>query len=366
MPLKHSASFLISESSQVGAARRAAVTLTASLDFNETRQGEIALIVTEAATNILKHAVHGELMLRVLETADPSPVMGIEVLAMDNGPGMASIHRSLEDGYSTAGTYGSGLGAISRLSDALDIYSYPGMGTVLRSELWSSGVKRPPELRGQEDFPTREYGVVSRPKPGQEVCGDSWAVAHLPGKSLFMVADGLGHGLEASLASLEAVRQFHGATQTGQWQGPKEVIEAMNRSMGATRGAAVAIAEVSVERGEVRFVGIGNIAGTVIMPDLTHHTQHNYHAHHMVSHNGIVGHQMKKVQEFIYPWSENGLLIFHSDGLSNKWRLDSYPGLRMGIPSLIAGVLYRDFQRPTDDATVLVASVSETDKLPRI
>jgi hypothetical protein len=48
-------------------------------------------------------------------------------------------------------------------------------------------------------------------------------------------------------------------------------------------------------------------------------------------------------------------LVLHSDGLGTRWNLNAYPGLSAHHPSLIAGVLYRDFKRGTDDVTVLVA-----------
>jgi hypothetical protein len=114
----------------------------------------------------------------------------------------------------------------------------------------------------------------------------------------------------------------------------------------STRGAALAIAEIDFEQQSVRFAGIGNIAASIFS-----FTEHR----HLLSHNGTVGHEIRKIQEFSYPWYANGILIMHSDGLSSKWQIDRYPGLMQKHPSLIAGVLYRDFNRDRDDVTVLVA-----------
>ena len=44
----------------------------------------------------------------------------------------------------------------------------------------------------------------------------------------------------------------------------------------------------------------------------------------------------------------------HSDGISARWSLDDYPGLVRRHPGVVAGLLYRDFQRESDDATVIV------------
>jgi anti-sigma regulatory factor (Ser/Thr protein kinase) len=333
--LQHPFSLVIVESSQVGEARRIAMGLAASLNFNATKQGELALIVTEVANNLIRHARHGELFVRVMEA---DGVIGIELIAVDKGPGMASISQCLRDGYSTAGTAGNGLGAIARLSQLFEVYSVPGRGTVLLSQLWANPVPFHPS-------PTpMGYGVINRPKPGQEVCGDSWAVEQLSGRSLFFLADGLGHGPDAAIASQDAVRAF----RKHRMRRPKEIIEAVHAALHGTRGAAAAIAEIDIVKQEVCYAGIGNIAGTIVTPALSQS---------MVSHNGIVGHQMRKVQEFLYPWPPNALLVLHSDGLSGRWQLEGYAGLTVRHPGLIAGVLYRDFQRDNDDATVLVGCI---------
>jgi len=329
--LQQSFAFTMVESSQVGQARRAAAAFATSLGFDETRQGTLALIITEVANNLVRHATEGELFLRMLEAGD---ALGIEITSVDRGPGMTSVSQCMQDGYSTGGTAGNGMGAIARLSDRWDIYSIPGEGTVLVSQIWARA--------GSPPLGPMELGVINRPKPGQEVCGDFWAVEHRAGRSLFFLADGLGHGPDAALASLEAVRAF----RKNAARRPKETLEAVHAAIHKTRGVAAALAEIDFEKRQVCFAGIGNIAGTIYTPG---------QSQSMVSHNGIVGHQVRKVQEFLYPWVPQALLILHSDGLSQRWLLDRYTGLTVRPPSLIAGVLYRDFQRQSDDATVLVA-----------
>ncbi len=325
-------SFIIEESSQVGQARRDATSFAAALGFDETRQGMLALILTEVANNLVRHASQGELFLRALEAGEN---VGIEITAIDKGPGIANVSQCMQDGYSTAGTAGNGMGAIARLSDSLEIYSKPLEGTVLVAALWA---KPPPSDPASAPM---EVGAINRPKPGQEICGDAWAVAYRPGRALFFLADGLGHGPDAALASQEAVRAFRKQAD----RRPKEIMEAVHTALHGTRGAAAALAEIDFRKQQVCFAGIGNIAGTIVALLQTQS---------MVSHNGIVGHQVRKVQEFVYPWTPQSLLILHSDGLSHRWQLERYAGLTVRHPALIAGVLYRDFQRINDDATVLV------------
>ena len=63
---------------------------------------------------------------------------------------------------------------------------------------------------------------------------------------------------------------------------------------------------------------------------------------------------MGRARQYEYPFEPDWLLILHSDGLSANWSFDKYPGLFHRHPSVIAGVLFRDFRRQRDDATVIV------------
>lgn len=323
----------VTEASQIGEARRQVASLAEDLGFSEANRGKLALIATEAAGNLVKHASRGgELLVRAIER---DGVAGIEVLALDQAPGMSDVGQSMQDGHSTAGTPGTGLGAISRLADEFQIHSAPGLGTGLLARLWS----RPSPPHPSSPL---QVGAVSLPKPGEEDCGDGWAVRQRPDHVLLLVVDGLGHGQGAAEASRTAVQAFNGHLSSS----PAEMIESLHDALHGTRGAAAAVIGIDFDKRCARFAGIGNISGSISTPE-----GHQ----NMVSHHGIVGHQIRKVQEFTYDWPEGALLVLHSDGLTERWDLDRYRGLRAKDPSLVAGILYRDFARRTDDATVLVA-----------
>lgn len=322
----------ITEPSQAGAARRLATALAGRLGFNETERGKVALVATEIAGNLVAHTSGGEMLLRSL----PGEPAGIELLALDKGPGMQNVGECLRDGYSTAGTPGKGLGAIRRLAGQFDLYSVPGRGTALLARLWPAAGRKSPPAAGLQ------LGIVCLPLVGEEACGDACAAHQQPGRTLILVADGLGHGLLAAKASRAAVQVF----EKDPGLGPRPLIERAHAALQGTRGAAMAVAEVDLERRMLRFAGIGNIAGSVIT---------DARSSGLVSLNGTVGHQFHKIQEFEYAWPRGALLVLHSDGLETKWRLDPYPGLAARDPSLIAGVLYRDFTRGRDDVTVVVA-----------
>lgn len=325
----------ITDASMVGEARRAASGLAKRLGFDESAQGRVAIVATEAASNLHRHAQSGELIVCAVEQGE---AQGVELLAVDRGPGMADVRRCLADGYSTAGTPGTGLGAISRLAHSFEIHSQPGGGTVVLAVLWNTPLPPLPPRGGLQ------CGAISVPVSGEDVCGDSWAVAESAGQFLLLVADGLGHGPLAADAAREAVRAFHAHAS----QGPAAILHAAHDMLRSTRGAAVAIAQVDLDRGQVRYCGVGNISGAIL--DASGKRTLN-----MVSHNGTVGHALRKVQEFVYPWTDGGILVMHSDGLASHWQLEPEAGLGAVDPRVVAAVLYRDFRRSRDDVTVLAA-----------
>lgn len=323
----------VTESSQTGDARRRALALAEDLHLGEGCCGAVALAATEMATNLVKHAGGGHLLLQPVGSNGHS---GIRIISVDKGPGIRDIGRALSDGHSTTGSMGSGLGAIQRASSGLHLYSTPETGTVLSAEFCERETKH--SIKGAEF----EIGFVSEPVAGEEVCGDGWAVRPLRDGLRLMVVDGLGHGVLAADAAREAERIF--------WQSKHEsltmVLQDTNLALRKTRGAAFGLSQICVDRGLLSFVGVGNIATSVVAPGVSRS---------LASHNGILGQNMERVQEFTVPWNENSLLVMHSDGLTSRWDLERYPGIWSKHPAVIAALLHRDFTRGRDDVTVVVA-----------
>jgi anti-sigma regulatory factor (Ser/Thr protein kinase) len=328
--LSQQLAFGINHASDVAAARRAGQKLADALGFDETRAGQLAIIITEAATNILKHAGAGTVYIGAAQSpAGP----GVDVLAVDAGPGIADLSTSLRDGVSTTGTAGTGLGALRRLSDQFDVYSTRGNGAAFFMRLWRDSPG--PHACGVD------VGALCVPLAGEDECGDGWAVACDEHGATLVAADGLGHGPEAARASAGAI----GALAQRPAAGAGELVASSHEALRITRGAALAAARIDFAADELRFAGIGNISGAVFDGESRRA---------LVSHNGIVGHNMRKVQEFAVPFPPGALVILHSDGVQTQWDLPSYPGLLARSPALVAGLLMRDFIRRRDDAMVLV------------
>jgi anti-sigma regulatory factor (Ser/Thr protein kinase) len=317
----------VTEASQVGSVRRAAADLALGLGFDETETARVALVATEMASNLAKHGREGEMLL---QAAAPTSDTTIELIALDRGPGIADVARALQDGVSSSGTPGTGLGAIRRVATRFDLYS-TAAGTALLAVLAL------PRAAATAGF---EVGSVTVPYPGESICGDAVAVAQSDGRAVVMVVDGLGHGTLAFEAAERACEVF-AASHT---LPPVELMRRLHGGLRPTRGAG-AVAEVDARRGVVRYCGVGNIAATILVDGATRS---------LVSHHGTIGHDARKIAEFQYPWTAESTLVMNSDGLVSNWTLAGYPGLVDRAPSLIAAVLYRDCRRQRDDASVLV------------
>jgi anti-sigma regulatory factor (Ser/Thr protein kinase) len=324
----------IEEQSSVGTARRTVSTLADRLGCPPTRIAEIEVAVTELGTNLVKHAREGVLVVRSVRLADQAVV---EVVAVDRGPGMSDIDRAFRDGHSTSGTLGIGLGAVLRLADSHEAYSEVGAGTVL-------AVRFHPHRRPTVGADEISAGVT-RPISGEDVCGDAYAVRRVDNRALLMLCDGAGHGPLAASASQLAVRVFCESESTD----PEALVGQIHRALNGTRGGAVAVADLDAATRQVRFVGVGNIAGAVIADG---------RKHGMVCLPGIAGHQARKIRSFDYALPAGAAVVMHSDGLTERWTAQGQERLFAGRPLPIAMTLLRDAGTRRDDASVLVAKLT--------
>jgi len=322
------AAFAVHESSQVGAARRHALSLAEDLGFSENRAGNVGLIASELGSNLVKYARGGMVLIRAL---DDRPA-GVEIVSIDRGPGMDSV-RALLDGHSTAGSLGHGLGAIKRLSDEFNVFSQKD-GTVVIARTWAAG----PRPKATEFF----VAAVNVPYPGETVCGDAWSHRLDDGLMTILIADGLGHGLQANEAADEAVRTL----SDGHARSPEEFVTAIHHALAHTRGAAVAVAQIDRRNDVVTFAGLGNITGAVVSGSGTRHN--------MVSLNGTAGHTVRHIRSFVYQMEVGASLVMHSDGITSNRPTVANTALWSVDPAVAASVLYRDGFRGRDDATVVV------------
>ena len=316
----------ITDQSSVGEARRTGLLAAERLGLDTVQCGEFALLATEISRNVLLHGGGGHTI--IFGSSNDFGTVA-RILALDNGPGIADVTQAMEDGYSTAGTMGVGLGAIKRIATSMEIFTARN-GTIVFVELTATAPRNGFQIAG-----------LTAPYPGERFCGDGWAYHQSDGRILILLVDGLGHGPDAADAAAEAIAVFRKRVD----RSPPEILSHIHDALKKTRGAAGAIAEIRSSDNSLAFAGVGNTAAVLVSPRISRS---------LISHNGTLGMATPKIQEFKVEWPDDGILIMHSDGLQSKWDLSSYAGLLARHAAVIGGALFRDFRRQRDDASVVV------------
>jgi anti-sigma regulatory factor (Ser/Thr protein kinase) len=320
------ASFPMGDASRVGEARRHAARLADECGLDDVHAGRLALVVTELANNLVRHARNGRLLL------SPRPARGeVEVIAIDDGPGIANIERSMGDGFSTGGTPGTGLGAVRRLAQHFDLHSSVPEGTIVLARVRA----------GDPPAHAIRTGAVSLAYPGESVCGDAWGFALHEQVAAVVVADGLGHGPDAAEAAAAALQEFGEDPLAG----PQVLLERIHQRLRSTRGAAVMLLQADAAAGVVRSAGAGNVMARLVsgVSDRTILAQH-----------GTAGLAIRTPQETSVAWPPHALLVVYSDGIETRWPPEALAPVLLREPTLAAALLVRDHCRGRDDATVAV------------
>lgn len=310
--------------------RRLAVSVAAREGFTRAGSAQAERVAADMAAHLVQRGQAGRMLVR---SAEWGGQRGVELLSADG-----------------AGTYAAAdVRAIAAAADQCEVYTAPGHGTAMMVRL-SNGP--------QTGAPPEHFLVGSRVEPieGEVVSGDASAVEQHDDRVVVLVADGLGHGEEAAAASAAAVAELRVHHRE-----PVENIAAhVHRALRLTRGAAIALAEIDLETCLLRFCGIGNITARLLTGG---------GVRELVSLYGIAGYQRPRIQVFTRSWSDDALLLMHSDGLSSRWNAADYPGLHLQHPQLAASTMMRDAASARDDALVLAvrsatqaapAPVSET------
>ena len=317
----------------------------AGLSADRTADADLA--ATELATNLLKHAGGGRVLI---DTANDGPP-GVQILAVDHGPGIRDVLTALRDGYSTTTSLGAGLGTCRRIADAFDLHTAPGRGTVVLVRVTDRRAARGAGV-AQAAEPPRVGGVHVPLET--EHSGDAWAYVRGRDRLTLMLADGLGHGPDAARASAAAADELRRVPDLP----PVEMLRRLDDALRRTRGAAVALAQLVPHTGHMLFAGVGNIGARLRTEGIWQP---------LLSRPGIVGaYRPALIPEHQTPWKPGSLLVLHSDGLPSRWTPPQDPHLDHHDPAVIAAVVLRDASSaarpPRDDTTVAVMTSTPLDR----
>lgn len=306
--------------------------------FTETQVGEIDIIVSELSSNLVKHVGSGEFLYRAYDVDESESLF--EIISIDDGAGMADPLKMMKDGVSTTNTLGQGLGAISRLSTAFQLYSMPGWGTVLYVRY-----SRKNEDIIKQKGPQLDIRAVCVNKRNETVCGDGYSVKKNDSTIKIFLGDGLGHGEYANDAVRTAADFFSGCPETD----PVDIIRQMHEKVRRTRGLVASVAVLDLKRQRWQVCAVGNIT-TRLYSGISFR---NY-----MSYNGTIGLNIPtSLKGSVFEVERNQHLIMNSDGIRSRWDLAKYPSILKYDGAVIGAAVYKDFGRGTDDTSILIAKV---------
>lgn len=342
----HILSFPIDNESDIGFCRRKSVALANEIGFNQVKTGEVAIVVTELMTNVLKHGGgKGKLLICQLESSIQQKA--IEIWCCDNGPGIPDLNKSLKDGFSASTTLGLGLGSIRRFSDVLDInpIEKSDFEDVFLSDLnlFKNCIRSRKWLPVQQWMGTNHHiisGASSRPKPGENLNGDAFVINFTnESQCIAAVIDGLGHGKEANMAS-QLARQ----TIIQKSELPVDILmQSIHQSIRGTRGTTIGLVSIDTTLGKISFSGIGNIESFLIS---------DREKKNLLSFGGIMGHNMRTPRVFEFPFKVGDFVCMYSDGITSRWKPEELDWTQH--PQKITDLILNQFARSNDDATVLI------------
>jgi anti-sigma regulatory factor (Ser/Thr protein kinase) len=296
---------------------------------------QLDLIVAEMTSNLFKYSDDGELLMGVFPNGGAPYV---ELISIDNGPGMVNPARMMQDGISTSHTLGHGLGSMKRLSDTFELYSQIGWGTIALSRVYNN-----------PDTAKVTNPIIMRPivvyKPGEKTSGDGFTFKKTDKYLKMMLADGLGHGPEANKAINEAAAAFKVFPDYS----PTETLRFIHNAIKKTRGAVINIVGYDYARKVWTSAGVGNIAARMSGP-----VQFKNH----MSYNGIVGHNIPgTMNDQEYATEEFNQVMLCSDGIKTRIDMARYPMMYKYDLAILAAAIYKDHARRNDDMSVVISKI---------
>ena len=344
--MKEYESVALVEEAHIGQARRALRRRAAELDFSDRQMAEIDIAVKELGSNAIKFGrATGQIYFTATDTdLDPA---GVEILYLDKGPGIEDTALAIEDGYTTSGSMGAGLGAVKRMADEFHIYSMVHSSTRRLSMYERTTHGTTIALRkyvAQDEARVKNgrarWGAFTRPQADEESNGDGYLIKTVENRQLVAIIDGLGHGEGARAATTAAIASI----EENAGQPVEAIIRAAHEALRPTRGAVVGLAAIDGLSRTVEYAGIGNTDFRVLGGSKPLR---------FISLNGTLGSRLARVKVFKEQLPRSATVVLSTDGISDRWDPESYPGLLGLHPQLLCATVMRDYGRLNDDATIL-------------
>lgn len=320
----------IADDASVSEARLRARRVAAEQGLGLVQAERLVLIASELARNQLRHAWRGQIAVRAIARGEQR---GVEIVAVDEGPGISDPELGLRGVPRGAGSLGVGLAAARENADEIDFDVRIQEGTVVRARVFENEVPR-----------RREVGVFGRPYRLERQSGDHACFFRSEDRLLIGVCDGLGHGAPAREASGMAMRTF-AAHRTAS---PQAILEECHGALGPTRGVVMSVVSLPEGAGScLDLASVGNITIELVRPR---------GARRFAASSFVLGSPRRGWRPHVEaaPFQPDETLIVFTDGISSRSSISEDLELLREHPIVIAQRLVQRFGRD-DDVLVLVA-----------
>ena len=312
-------------------------TVARRLGFSESRRQNMLLVASEMVTNLIKHA-DGKGVVQIWQ----QPGNVLDLVSFDYGPGIHDPVTAQQDGFSTAGTLGKGLGSMQRLSDRFGLFTQPRTGSAHPWQGTAVWCRFEPETA---PVAFGQVGLFVRSLANDRHNGDHIYLELRPDRLRLFHLDGLGHGRDAAQATAQLDRYL---AETDTLEG---LLARVDRHLRATTRGAVGIAcELDVRRQSLTMLGVG---------DMSAHLCQEGQVQHFSFAPGVLGREHKTPRPTEVAVAAGALLVSTSDGIRRGWDEKAFPGLCRQHPQLVAYVLGNAMARLTDDQSVCVLRMDD-------
>jgi anti-sigma regulatory factor (Ser/Thr protein kinase) len=303
------------------------------MGYSEVAREHMELVCKEMVTNQTKYA-GGAGLVQIWELRHPVPA--IDLFAIDFGPGITNLPAAMEDGYTTSGTMGKGLGAIRRLANESEFYTVPA-GVAADAPWHGTAVWARFYAKGGPEVDSFQIGRYLRAYHDGPHNGDCLGVHGGRGHLRWLHMDGLGHGVEAE-STVSGLCDL-----SDQAAGLQDFMADLSDRLRGSRGAVALTGEVDAAGQGARICGVGDMNAYLIC---------NGDRRNITFSPGVLGHAHRSFEETTVGFPPHALLITCSDGIRRNWALSSFPSLWRLHPQLIALLLGQVLGRGNDDKSL--------------
>lgn len=313
----------------IGTAILESKAIAEAVGFNEKEIVLISTVVSELSTNIIRYAKNGEIIVKIIHDLGRD---GLEIIALDEGPGIPNIEEAMKDNFSTTlNSLGLGLSSVKRIMDYFKIESAINKGTKIVAKKWKNIPKEN----------NIDYFCTLKPLLGtEEECGDIGLIEVTDTECYFGLIDAVGHGIVAHDIAVKAKTYILNNINSN----PSKLLSELHEILKPTRGAVIALGKLNVLTGETVFSGIGNIQTKILGPRTLQ----------IIPNDGIVGYMMSTPKEQRIRLHPGDILIMTSDGVKEHFDPLECTDLFSKSAEIISKGMIDRYGKKEDDASCLI------------